>query len=329
MESYDYIHLGENNNMKLRKIKFIKFIIFMIFIIWFTIGIMKNYQFYGIMEWVVVILTMLVIYFIIWIFFSYVEKRSCRNQNNKCEVLKNDSYMKNASQQQKIDLPPQYVESKTGLSRIDGLPIADEEIPFLIQRGYEKALKTMTESCNPKFHRTNYEEELSFKFMMKYAKQLQAKTDIFLALYRKAYGINDLTEKINVLNKAIEAFENAKKFAYSKGKGGTIYFQDMWEHLHNSQNPCYSYLDLITNSINSAKRKRDIILPSIINAIRSNEGILQKNLYCTLPDIDKIDIQNTLRELERDSKITRIKKGNSYELYLNEIINNKYFKEPK
>ena len=65
--------------------------------------------------------------------------------------------MKNASQQQKIDLPPQYVESKTGLSRIDGLPIADEEIPFLIQRGYEKALKTMTESCNPKFHRTNIE----------------------------------------------------------------------------------------------------------------------------------------------------------------------------
>lgn len=61
--------------------------------------------------------------------------------------------------------------------------------------------------------------------------------------------------------------------------------------------------------------KRDIVIPSIINTITVNDGILQKNIYKLLPDIDKPTIQQTIKELTIAGTISAIKKGNSYELH--------------
>lgn len=101
-----------------------------------------------------------------------------------------------------------------------------------------------------------------------------------------------------------------------EGKGGTIYFQDMWEFMHNSNSSCYSYLDNLTKSLNETLLERDIIIPGILKAITEKDGILQKDIYKELPDISKSDIQRVLKKLEANEKISRLKKSNSYELHI-------------
>lgn len=209
-----------------------------------------------------------------------------------------------------------YIETNNIIYRTDNRSISDEEVPYLIQVGYEKALKSEYESVNPKFHRTPHEKDLSFNFWMKYGYEVDSLTENFESLYRDTYKTDDLSERISLLKEAITAFEKAKKFCYSKGKGGTIYFQDMWEHMHNSQNQCFSYLDNIKNSLNEAVFEKDIAIPEIINTVSENDGILQKNVYELLPNIDKSTIQRIIRRLESNNKLSRIKKGNSYELHL-------------
>ncbi len=212
-----------------------------------------------------------------------------------------------------------YIEDDKIIARTDGKEITDDEIPYLIQVGFEENLQAEKESSNPKFHRTAYEEELSFNFAMKYSHEIDTLTEKFESLYQEAYKTNDLSKRILLLNKAIDAFEKAKKFCFSKGKGGTLFFQDTWENLHNSHNNCFSYLDNIQNALDETIYLNDTVIPSLFDLITNNDGILQKDIYVKLPDIDKSLIQQMVKQLESDKKILRIKKGNSYELH---ILNN-------
>ena len=90
----------------------------------------------------------------------------------------------------------------------------------------------------------------------------------------------------------------------------------MWEYLYNFDNQWHSYLDNIKKLLEETEYLRDTVIPQIINTIATNDGILQKNIYKFMPDINKSLIQHTLRQLETDSKISRIKKGSSYELHI-------------
>lgn len=154
------------------------------------------------------------------------------------------------------------------------------------------------------------------EFTQKYDKQITAWEQGFLDMYRVAFQEKDLTKRIMILEEAARVFINTRDFFCRKSKGGEIYFRDMWERMHNSQNPCFSYLDLINEAIAEVKRERDIIIPNILETIRNNDGILQKDIYNMLPHISKEEIQNFLRRFEYDSVIIRIKKGNSYELHI-------------
>lgn len=220
---------------------------------------------------------------------------------------------KNASS----DTPPvSYIEDGSSIYRTDGKPISDEEVTHLMQSGYEEALQSEKKSDNPKFHRTDREEELSFNFAMKYEAELYIYINQFEDLYRSAYHTDDLSQKIDLLNRALTAFEKAKKFAYSKGKGGTIYFQDMFEHLHNSNNGCFSYANIIQDCLDSAIQERDVTIPGILQIVSDNDGILQKNVYNKLPSVSRSDIQRVIRKLEQEHRLTRAKKSGSYELHI-------------
>lgn len=202
------------------------------------------------------------------------------------------------------------------IAHAEGSPISDKEIPYLIQSGYAQAIRSEKTSNNPKFHRTEREDELAFDFMMKHTDELSAYIDQSEELYRKAYAVDDLSYRIELLKQSLIAFEKAKKFAYSKGKGGIIYFQDMYEHMHNSQSDCFSYADTIQASLDFAIRERDVIIPGILQVIGDNDGILQKDIYEQLPSISKSDIQKEIRKLENENVLSRTPKSNSYELRL-------------
>ena len=164
--------------------------------------------------------------------------------------------------------------------------------------------------------RSEYTEELADNFFIKYSDAIPVWEQGFQDMYGFALQEKDLTKRIMMLEEAARVFINTRDFFYRKGKGGEIYFRDMWERMHNSQNTCFSYLDLINEAIAEAKRERDCIIPDILETIRNNDGILQKDIYNMLPHISKEEIQNYLRRFEYDSVIIRIKKGNTYELHI-------------
>lgn len=58
------------------------------------------------------------------------------------------------------------------------------------------------------------------------------------------------------------------------------------------------------------------VIPSILEIIKNNPGILQKDLYASFPNIDPRYIRWTCKNLSKEEKIIRNKKGNSYTLYV-------------
>lgn len=155
--------------------------------------------------------------------------------------------------------PKKIIKSKTAykienhvVKKYNGSKITDEEIPFLIQEGYKEALKMENQNPCPKFHRTLRDEDLSFNFSQNHGEKLKQLED---NIYKASDNLGKVTKKFlkeatyneikDVLNRCqilIDSFEKCKKFCYGKGKGGTIYFQDMWEFCHNSNNDCFSYI---------------------------------------------------------------------------------------
>lgn len=285
-----------------------------------------------------------ILFFIIGIFLFYVASKKMKNPVKECNYTNNSKdstqfvvaekgtallsaavkkqLRKHSCEQNTVaekvipSFSSQYIEDGNTFVHTDGSPITDEEIPDLIQLGYENALLAEKASNNPKFHRTEWEKDLSYNFEAKYGNQVCALTDKFEVLYQNAIQTDELNQKIDLLQNAIDSFEKAKKFCYAKGKGGTIYFQDMYEYLHNSSNSCFSYADLIQNNLDAAMQERDVIIPSILQIVNDNDCILQKNIYAKLPSISKTDIQRIIRKLEAENKITRIKKSSSYELHI-------------
>ena len=135
--------------------------------------------------------------------------------------------------------------------------------------------------------------------------------DSFEKCYRLAFADKNLNKKIELLQETIIKFEKAKKWFY-RTKGGTIYFQDMYEHLHNSRNEDFSYIDQVEKYLEECIKERDCTIPKILGAIKSSGSILQKDIYQHLPDVLKTDVQRIVRHLENEGLITKEKSGNSY-----------------
>lgn len=98
-------------------------------------------------------------------------------------------------------------------------------------------------------------DDISFNFSQKYSEQIE---DFESEIYQTASAIGktgvrwlkkatkeEIQAKIILCDKCIEAYNKFRIFCSGKGKGGTYYFQDMWERLHNSKNACFSYIDSV------------------------------------------------------------------------------------
>lgn len=208
-----------------------------------------------------------------------------------------------------------YIENDKMIVRTDGKEIADNEVPYLVQVGHEKAVLAAGKSSSSKHQRTDREEELCVQFMMNHEDEIQKHTASFEEAYRIAYSEKNLNTKIELLQKVIDLYEKEKKWFY-KTKGGMIYFEDYYEHMYNSRNEYFSYIDSVNDYLEYNTHKRDYVIPEIINLITSQDGIIQKDIYEYLPDESKSEIQKIIRELEDDKIIKRAKKGNSYFLTL-------------
>lgn len=254
---------------------------------------------------------------IVSIMFGTLSFLLLKNDSSKKKVKNSDAICADKPQERDYSKQTEYVQDGNVIYRADGKKISDEEVPYLMQVGYENALAEEKNSSNPKFHRSFKEEELSYSFENKYYNEIAKRIEKFETPYHNSFSEQDLSKKIMLLEQSITEFDKCKNFCYSKGKGGTIYFQDMYEYLHNTHNECFSYRDMILGSLEECYYERDELIPEIKNVISDHNGILQKNIYAELPDFQRSDIQRMLRKLESENVITRIKKSGSYELHLN------------
>ena len=182
-------------------------------------------------------------------------------------------------------------------------------------------LESHNNSPNPKFHRSEREEKLKHDFFCKYYQQnskLDSLEDRLLELRSIAMKEKNRDKKIIKLNEALECYDKIRKFCDSEGEGGKLYFEDMWEHCHNSSDPDFSYGNIMLELRNELINERELYIPQILNIISNNALILQKDLYVLVPSIKKYTVQKLLRELEHESKITRTKKNGSYTLKINQ-----------
>lgn len=204
-----------------------------------------------------------------------------------------------------------YVEKDNVIVRADGQPITDQEIPHLIEVGYAKPVEHRQNSPNPKFHRTEHEKELSFRFIEKYSSQVAELEQAFETAYHNAYNRTNIDEKIEQLENTIRLYEKAKNFCYSKGKGGTLYFDDMWEHLHNSQHPDSSYITNACEQLENFKDIKMVVIPQILKFAK--DGFLQKDIYNKLDcDFSKSEVRKIIDCLVLDNLLIKEKRGNSY-----------------
>ncbi|MCI9542051.1 MAG: DUF3021 domain-containing protein [Lachnospiraceae bacterium] len=315
--------------------KLLKYFFLGIWTLYFVLSFINHSANYGLDDWIAAILITLLPYIIIW-FINYksrktrtlVVKNTPSTEPTPPEVTSNnmepytsinvsdtesESVISKSDESQNI----QYIEVDNVIKHTDGKSITDEEVSYLMQVGYEEALKRESKNANTKSCRTE-QEELSFQFMMNHENDIQKHTISFEKAYHQAYSEKDLNKKIILLQNVIDLYEKEKKWFY-KTKGGTIYFQDNYEHLHNSNNEDFSYIDSVKDDLEYNIHIRDYIIPEITQLITSMNGIMQKDIYSHFPDEPKSNIQKIIRELESDNIILRTKKSNSYFLTLNHL----------
>ena len=133
------------------------------------------------------------------------------------------------------DLPDEYLDTVLE----DGLTIREH-----MEISFKKALEYKKNSPNPKFHRTDEEEEKLFIFQQKYADKISFfENKIYSNHIYKINNKFDIIMSLIKCNRAISYYNKFKEFCYKND--GEVYFQDMWERCHNSQQACFPYISQI------------------------------------------------------------------------------------
>lgn len=205
-----------------------------------------------------------------------------------------------------------YVSTKNVTYRTDGAVISNSEIPYLMESELQSAKDYAVASENPKFKRTNRERELMTQFFVRYGAISQKKTDAFENLDRQAYRTEDLDEKIEYLQAALQKYQEAKDWHYNKSKGAALWFQDVWECMHNSKNSCFAWDESVREYLDDLIYERDVVMPYILKA--ASDGILQKDLYHFFPEESRKIVQACVKRLEKTGIILKNKKGNTYHI---------------
>ena len=206
----------------------------------------------------------------------------------------------------------------------DNSPYTKSEIIQQSKNDIQKAINYEKSSSNPKFHRTYNEDELSFRFEQNHSEKISDYEDKIYDAVGKIYEVT-INQQIKNCEKAINIFNRFKNYCY-KTKGGKIYFQDMWEHCHNSSNPDFSYIEvankhlknLVENKVELERKYKikEELPDNIYKIIQDNPGIVQKDIYDILGREYQQNISSYIYSMDKNGVIKRDKHGNSYKLYL-------------
>ena len=147
-----------------------------------------------------------------------------------------------------------------------------------------------------------------------------------LTKYAQDSNNGSVDERIDTLQKMIKYYSDIKQEFYSKGECFQKYFQDMWEHCHNSRCDDFEFISpyeesleyLISNyeSLKILEEKRKTLAKDLYDFLSGQNEILQKDIYKHFDSGLKSDIQDLLYRWSKDGKIKRQKSGSTYKIYL-------------
>ncbi|SHI37407.1 hypothetical protein SAMN02745941_03699 [Clostridium intestinale DSM 6191] len=160
------------------------------------------------------------------------------------------------------------------------------------------------------------------KFLDKYEKHVNLYEDSIVNFRNNARESRNIDEKIEFYKKTIDSYYDFKEFCISKGSRGKKYFSIRWQHRRNSKSPDFDYIDIVKQELDHIllnyenlkfqyefeKNAKEILL----DFIKKNPGIIQKDIYSFFDVRLKSIIQYTLFLLDKESKVERIRKGTSY-----------------
>lgn len=136
----------------------------------------------------------------------------------------------------------------------------------------------------------------------------------------------NVDDRLSNLKKAIDTYYAFREFCYSKNEYYKKYFNEMWEQINSSDNKIYikrheeKYQELLQKrdelyELEQRKAQNTIGLDkNVLDTIKNNEGILQKDLYKHFDSSVKSEIAELLYFWAKDGVINREKVGNTYKL---------------
>lgn len=184
-----------------------------------------------------------------------------------------------------------------------------------LSNGLKKSLVYEKQSPNPKFHRTERDEDLSFNFSQKYASIISKyEEEIYdkagLAAKSIRFGNFDIDEMIKLHEDAVKCFYEFQDFCFNKGKGGKIYFEDMWLYCHNLTQDKFSYITNCENELldlksNYDERKRyfdslNDVKIKIKQLLNNQSEIDQKELYKKFLPLKASEILVVIKNLKEE-----------------------------
>lgn len=144
---------------------------------------------------------------------------------------------------------------------------------------------------------------------------------------RKEY---DIDNKISYYKAAIESYQALKALAYNLGEAQKLYFEQNQEHHQYSKHPGVAKSVKMQEEYDHLVKYRDEIFreqyrlkniyatldQDLIDIIAQEPGILQTQIYKRFDSDVKSEIQRRLADMDFSRRIGRVKKGNTYELYV-------------
>lgn len=154
-----------------------------------------------------------------------------------------------------------------------------------------------------------------------FTEELNSKNRYFLNLWINSRNKSP-KEQYSGLKSFVLFLNDGKKICRSKGKCHLKYFNDYIADDAYIQKRTKELETLISNfndlekTYNTKNRLLRDIDKQLLQYIRNNPGVLQKDLYHNFDSLIKSDISEKLYYWEKERKIKRVKSGNTYKLYI-------------
>ena len=160
--------------------------------------------------------------------------------------------------------------------------------------------------------------------------EYNGKLEVLSQFIRDAENAKNIEAEKKSLEAFLTTYNQYKQILTKEGQNWENELCSMWEHCQNNENLVFSFIAMYQERLDHLnkhgeeekakiaewRRAMNGIDKKIIDVIKNNDGILQKDIYAHFNPIIKNDLQSHLYLLAKEGKIKRVKQGSTYALHI-------------